>query len=103
MALLHLSSLSTLPLLVRDDHVVIIYALPHYQKVFNTANDTANLLAAYDVALSGSGDVDHMSIGGPPGDLAPITEKLLRNVTGLSSTHVSFESDASPTRGDLYQ
>jgi hypothetical protein len=44
-----------------------------------------------------------MSIGGPPGKLAPITEELIRDVFGLSSTHASFESDASPTRGDLYQ
>lgn len=44
-----------------------------------------------------------MSIGGPPGDLAPITEEMIRTVDGLSSTHVSFESDASPGRGDLYE
>jgi hypothetical protein len=35
--------------------------------------------------------------------LAPVTEQLVRSVFGLSSTHASFESDASPTRGDLYQ
>jgi hypothetical protein len=72
-------------------------------KVFNTANDTANLLAAYGVAMSGSGDVEHMSIGGPPGDLAPITEQLRRKVDGLAASHGAFEADASPTRGDLYE
>jgi len=71
--------------------------------VFGTADDIANLLAAYGVAMSGSGDVDHMSIGGPPGDLAPITEQMIRTVDGLAASHGSFESDVSPTRGDLYE
>ncbi|KAF2422177.1 Cloroperoxidase [Tothia fuscella] len=71
--------------------------------LFGTDTDISHLLAAYGVSLSGSGDVDHMSIGGPPGDRAPITEELLRPVFGLSSTHNNFESDASPMRGDLYE
>jgi hypothetical protein len=33
-----------------------------------------------------------MSIGGPPGDLAPVTEEMIRTVDGLSSTHVSFQA-----------
>lgn len=61
------------------------------------------MLAAYGVYLSGSGDIDHLSIGGPPPeDLAPITEQMKRKPLGLASEHVSFEVDASPTRGDLY-
>jgi hypothetical protein len=75
---------------------------PLTKKVFNVGNDIIHLLAAYGLALSGSGDINSMSIGGPPGNLAPVTEKLLRRVDGLSSTHMSFEADASPTRGDLY-
>lgn len=73
------------------------------QAVFSVANDTRHLLAAYGVAMSGSGDINLMSIGGPPSeDLAPITEQLRRKPLGLGSEHAAFESDASPTRGDLY-
>ncbi|KAE9981996.1 hypothetical protein BLS_006748 [Venturia inaequalis] len=73
------------------------------QAVFSVANDTRHLLAAYGVAMSGSGDINLMSIGGPPPeDLAPITEQLRRKPLGLGSEHAAFESDASPTRGDLY-
>lgn len=72
------------------------------QTVFGIGNDIRHLLAAYGLSLSGSGDVKNMSIGGTPGDRAPIAEALLRKPTGLGSEHVSFESDASPTREDLY-
>lgn len=73
------------------------------QAVFATGNDTSHLLAAYGVAMSGSGDINLISIGGPPPeDLAPISEQLRRKPLGLSSEHASFEFDASPTRGDLY-
>ncbi|QDS71386.1 hypothetical protein FKW77_002847 [Venturia effusa] len=73
------------------------------QKAYALGNDTRHLLAAYGLALSGSGDVDLMSIGGPPPeDLAHITEQMKRRPLGLGSEHVAFESDSSPTRGDLY-
>jgi hypothetical protein len=72
------------------------------QNVFGLGDDTRHLLAAYGLTLSGSGDVNSMSIGGPPGSRAPTNQTLLRQATGLSSEHVSFESDASPTREDLY-
>ncbi|TID13993.1 aromatic peroxygenase [Venturia nashicola] len=73
------------------------------QAVFSVGNDIRHLLSAYGIAMSGSGDINLMSIGGPPSeDLAPLTVQLKHKPLGLGSEHVAFESDASPTRGDLY-
>lgn len=69
-------------------------------------DDFAHLLASYGVSMSGSADVDHMSIGGPPcwfGKDLPVTEELLREPLGISGTHNFFEVDGSLTRGDLYE
>lgn len=55
------------------------------------------------LAASGSADMWTLSIGGHhPRTDRNVTYPLKLRTHGLSSTHVGFESDASPTRSDLY-
>ena len=65
-----------------------------------TGQDLGAVLAV--AAAVQAGDGVSFSIGGPPpaGILPP---GLLGKPLGLSNSHNRFESDASPTRGDLYQ
>lgn len=64
--------------------------------------DLAAFLAAFGAVYDGDGT--SWSIGGPPtasqiGGLSG----LLGQSYGISGSHNKYESDASPTRGDLYQ
>lgn len=74
----------------RDDNVV-----------FGMGVDLATFLAIYGAVFDG--DLVSWSIGGPPpggllGDIG-----LLGKPQGISKSHNKYESDASPTRGDLYE
>lgn len=63
--------------------------------------DLAGLLAVYGAVMDG--DLTSWSIGGPPQSslLSPVG--LLGQPQGISGSHNRYESDVSPTRGDLYQ
>lgn len=71
-------------------------------QVFGMGLDLATFLAVYGAVVSGDGT--SWSIGGPPlstsGLLPP---NLLSPPQGISNSHNKYETDASPTRGDLYQ
>jgi hypothetical protein len=61
--------------------------------------DLATFLAVYGAVIDG--DLISWSIGGPP----PTTSLtgLLAQPQGISGSHNKYESDVSPTRGDLYE
>lgn len=73
-------------------------------KVFGMGIDLATFLSVYGAVIDG--DLTSWSIGGvpPAGLLSPLTSiGLLSEPGGISNSHNKYESDASPTRGDLYQ
>lgn len=67
--------------------------------------DLGAFLAVYGAVFDG--DLTSWSIGGPPppGLLGGLLEGvgLLGTPQGISGSHNKYESDVSPTRGDLYQ
>ncbi|CZT46035.1 related to oxidase [Rhynchosporium secalis] len=79
-------------------------------KVFGMSLDLGLFLAVYGTIMDGNplSLTPGWSIGGPPSN--PSQQNLLGNVLGLlgtpqgiSGSHNKYETDASPTRGDLYQ
>lgn len=63
--------------------------------------DLAAFLSIYGAVFNG--DLTKWSIGGePPGGLLDLIG-LLGKPQGLLGSHNNYETDASPTRGDLYQ
>ena len=70
--------------------------------VFGMGLDLAAFLAVYGAVFDG--DLTSWSIGGPPSaSLLSITAGLLGTPQGISGSHNKYESDASPTRPDLYE
>ncbi|KAF2226868.1 Chloroperoxidase, partial [Elsinoe ampelina] len=69
-------------------------------KVFGMGVDLATFLATYGAVVSGDGT--KWSIGGPSGAV-PGLLGLVGQPQGISGSHNKYESDASPTRGDLYE
>ena len=67
--------------------------------VFGMGLDLATFLAVYGAVFDG--DLKSWSIGGPPGGGSG-SNSLLSQGQGISYSHNKYESDASPTRGDLY-
>lgn len=67
--------------------------------VFGMGVDLAAFLSAYGAVIDG--DLTSWSIGGPTTDLPAIG--LLSQPQGISGSHNKYESDVSPTRGDLYE
>jgi hypothetical protein len=67
--------------------------------------DLAAFLSVYSGVMAG--DITSVSIGGKPksGVLGGLTSSLglLGEAQGLSASHNRFETDASPTRADLYK
>lgn len=64
--------------------------------------DLATFLAVYGAIFDGN--LDSYSIGGPaPTLLGGLLDGLLSTPQGLSGSHNNYESDVSPTRGDLYE
>lgn len=63
--------------------------------------DLAAFLAAYGAVFDG--DLTSWSIGGPPSSSLLSSIGLLGTPQGISGSHNKYESDASPTRPDLYQ
>jgi hypothetical protein len=64
--------------------------------------DLAGFLAVYGAVFDG--DLTSWSIGGPPSaSLLSVTAGLLGTPQGISGSHNKYESDASPTRPDLYE
>ena len=61
--------------------------------------DLATFLAVYGAVIDG--DLTSWSIGGPPG--GSLLSGILSQPRGISYSHNKYESDVSPTRGDLYQ
>ncbi|TID22771.1 aromatic peroxygenase [Venturia nashicola] len=68
-------------------------------QVFGMAIDLGTFLSVYGAAIDG--DLTSWSIGGPPPSSTLLG--LLAQPQGISGSHNKYESDASPTRGDLYQ
>lgn len=64
--------------------------------------DLATFLSTYGAVMDG--DLLSWSIGGPPSSslVSPLAG-LIGRPEGISGSHNKYESDASPTRGDLYQ
>ena len=63
--------------------------------------DLATFLAVYGAVIDGN--LESWSIGGISSALPPILGGLISAPTGLEGSHNKYESDASPTRGDLYE
>ena len=62
--------------------------------------DLATFLATYGAVMAGG--LVSWSIGGPPGSSA-IPGGVLGQPQSISGSHNKYETDGSPTRGDLYQ
>ncbi|KAF4555584.1 Dothistromin biosynthesis peroxidase dotB-like protein 2 [Elsinoe fawcettii] len=69
-------------------------------KVFGMGVDLATFLSTYGAVVSGDGT--KWSIGGPSGAV-PGLLGLLGQPQGISGSHNKYETDVSPTRGDLYE
>lgn len=69
-------------------------------KVFGMGPDLALFLSTYGAVVDGDGT--KWSIGGPS-DSVPGLLGLLGQPQGISGSHNKYESDVSPTRGDLYE
>ncbi|KAF2149018.1 Cloroperoxidase [Myriangium duriaei CBS 260.36] len=69
-------------------------------EVFGMGLDLATFLATYGALVDGDGT--KWSIGGPTPNV-PGLLGLIGQPQGISGSHNKYESDASPTRGDLYQ
>lgn len=69
--------------------------------VFGMGTDLAAFLAVYGAVFDG--DLTSWSIGGPPSSSLLSSIGLLGTPQGISGSHNKYESDASPTRPDLYQ
>lgn len=67
--------------------------------VFGMGIDLATFLATYGAVMDG--DLTSWSIGGPPG--SSLLPGLLSPPQGISGSHNKYETDGSPTRGDLYE
>ncbi|KAL0575172.1 hypothetical protein V5O48_006794 [Marasmius crinis-equi] len=67
-------------------------------RVYGMGKDIGLFLAVYGSLMTG--DLLSFSIGGPPPSLLG---GLLGRPSGLSGSHNKYETDGSPTRGDLYQ
>ncbi|ETN38619.1 uncharacterized protein HMPREF1541_06656 [Cyphellophora europaea CBS 101466] len=68
-------------------------------KVFGMGIDLATFLSTYGAVMDG--DLTSWSIGGPPP--GGLLSGILSPPRGISNSHNKYESDVSPTRGDLYQ
>jgi hypothetical protein len=68
-------------------------------QVFGMGADLAAFLAVYGAAVSGN--LVSWSMGGPDPRVS-IPLNLLGQPQGISGSHNKYETDASPTRGDLY-
>ena len=69
--------------------------------VYGMGLDLGGFLAVYGAVMDG--DLTSWSIGGPPPSSLVASVGLLGQPQGISGSHNKYESDASPTRGDLYQ
>lgn len=70
--------------------------------------DIATFLSTYGTVMDGNplAVPPGWSIGGPPtntGLLGGVVDGLLGTPQGISGSHNKYETDSSPTRGDLYQ
>ena len=70
-------------------------------QVYGMGIDLATFLSVYGAVMDG--DLTSWSIGGPPPSLGSLLPGLLSQPRGISFSHNKYESDVSPTRGDLYQ
>ncbi|PBP15399.1 Cloroperoxidase [Diplocarpon rosae] len=69
--------------------------------VFGMGLDLGAFLAVYGAVFDG--DLTSWSIGGPPPAKILSSIGILGAPQGISGSHNKYESDASPTRPDLYQ
>ncbi|RDW74941.1 cloroperoxidase [Coleophoma cylindrospora] len=69
--------------------------------VFGMGLDLGAFLSIYGAVFDG--DLTSWSIGGPPSASLLSSIGLLGTPQGISGSHNKYESDASPTRPDLYQ
>ena len=67
--------------------------------VYGMGLDLAGFLAVYGSLIDGNGY--EWSIGGPTPNVPALP--LISDPQGISGSHNKYESDASPTRGDLYE
>jgi hypothetical protein len=96
-----LNALANHNYLPRDGVATITEFIAATNQVFGMGIDLATFLSTYGAIMDG--DLTSWSIGGPPpGGLLSGTG-LLSAPRGISYSHNKYESDASPSRGDLYQ
>lgn len=69
-------------------------------QIFGMGVDLATFLSTYGAVMDG--DLTSWSIGGPSGG-AGLLPGLLSAPQGISGSHNKYETDGSPTRGDLYE
>ncbi|KAI9651258.1 hypothetical protein NHQ30_001296 [Ciborinia camelliae] len=69
--------------------------------VFGMSVDLGAFLSIYAAVFDG--DLASWSIGGPPSGSLLSSVGVVNRGEGLSGSHNKYETDASPTRGDLYQ
>lgn len=78
----------------------LLEAISGTTKGFGMGNDLAGFLSAYSVIQDGDPLTTQWSIGGSPGgSLLGLTGAP----QGLTGSHNKYETDSSPTRGDLYE
>ncbi|KAF4542401.1 Chloroperoxidase [Lasiodiplodia theobromae] len=94
-----LNALANHNYLPHDGVATITQFVEATNQVYGMGVDLATFLSIYGAVMDGNGI--SWSIGG-----APETTDLLNLLTqpqGISGSHNKYETDASPTRGDLYQ
>lgn len=69
--------------------------------VFGMGVDLATVLSTYGAVMDG--DLTSWSIGGPTNLVGGLLGSLGGRSQGISGSHNKYETDGSPTRGDLYQ
>jgi len=78
-----------------------------YEVVFGMGIDIATFLSTYGTVMDGNplAIPPGWSIGGPPSNNGLLGNLLglLGPPQGISNSHNVYETDSSPTRGDLYQ
>ncbi|KAJ5047226.1 uncharacterized protein L3040_003066 [Drepanopeziza brunnea f. sp. 'multigermtubi'] len=77
-----------------------VATIQQFIDVFGMGKDLGAFLSIYGSLADG--DLTRWSIGGPTPNV-PNVLGLLGTPTGLSGSHNKYETDASPTRPDLYQ
>jgi len=95
-----LNALANHNYLPHDGVATIAQYIEATNEVFGMGLDLATFLSTYAAVMDG--DLTSWSIGGAPGS-SSLLSGLLSQPQGLTGSHNKYETDGSPTRGDLYE